>query len=97
MYIADMLWYVRNTRLCCFKISYISEKKTCGRNKLLASLCTYEYICCKGRYHGFSFCILCYLCITIYVLFIFYVTLPPGIGPIAVDNKYNNNNNNNIC
>jgi hypothetical protein len=29
------------------------------------------------------------LCITIYILFIFYVTLPPGIGPIAVGNKYN--------
>jgi hypothetical protein len=29
-----------------------------------------------------------YLCITIYVLLIVYITLPPGIGPIAVGNKY---------
>jgi hypothetical protein len=34
------------------------------------------------------FCILYYLCITFYVLFIVCVTLPPNIGPIAVGNKY---------
>jgi hypothetical protein len=33
---------------------------------------------------------------TVYVLFIVYVTLPPGISPIAVGIN-NNNNNNNIC
>jgi hypothetical protein len=34
----------------------------------------------------------------VYVLFIVYVTLPPGISPIAVgiNNNNNNNNNNNI-
>jgi hypothetical protein len=26
--------------------------------------------------------------VTVYVLFIVYVTLPPGIGPIAAGNKY---------
>jgi hypothetical protein len=35
-----------------------------------------------------TFCILYYLRITVYVFFIVYVTLPPGIGPIAVGNKY---------
>jgi hypothetical protein len=39
------------------------------------------YYCC-------SFCILYYLCITVYVLFIFYVTLPSGIGKIADGNIY---------
>jgi hypothetical protein len=34
------------------------------------------------------FCILYYLCITVYVLFLVYVTLPPGIGTIAVGNIY---------
>jgi hypothetical protein len=32
--------------------------------------------------------ILYYLCNTIHILFIVYVTLPPGIGSIAVGNKY---------
>jgi hypothetical protein len=36
------------------------------------------------------------LCINVYVLFIVYVTLPPGISPIAVGIINNNNNNNNM-
>jgi hypothetical protein len=31
-----------------------------------------------------AFCILYYLCITVYVLFVVYVTLPRGISPIAI-------------
>jgi hypothetical protein len=41
-----------------------------------------------------NFCIQYYAFIyniTVYVLFIAYVTLAPGICPIAVRNKYNNN------
>jgi hypothetical protein len=45
---------------------------------LLTSLCI----------NVFAFCILHYLCITVYVLFIAYITPPPGINPIAVGNKY---------
>jgi hypothetical protein len=41
---------------------------------LLTFLCINVFAFC-------TFCILYYLCITVYV------TLPPGIGPIAVSNK----------
>jgi hypothetical protein len=48
----------------------------------------------------FAFCMFCiavmhsvfctvYVCITVYVPFIVYVILPPGISQIAVGNKYN--------
>jgi hypothetical protein len=37
-------------------------------------------------YYCYAFCILYYLRITVYVLFIVYVTLPPGISPNAVGN-----------
>jgi hypothetical protein len=33
------------------------------------------------------FLLLHYFCITVYVMFIVYVTLPPGVSPIAVGNK----------
>jgi hypothetical protein len=48
--------------------------------------------CCKMYilYYCYSFCILWYLCITVYALSVFYVTVPSGIGPIAVGNKYIN-------
>jgi hypothetical protein len=39
-------------------------------------------------YYCDAFCSLYYLCITVYVLFVVYVTLPPGISPIAVVNIY---------
>jgi hypothetical protein len=45
------------------------------------------YYCYFILYYCYSFCILYYLCITIYVLFIVYVTLPLGVGPIAIGNK----------
>jgi hypothetical protein len=39
-------------------------------------------------FYCYSFCILYYLYITVYVFFIVYVTPPPGMGPIAVGNIY---------
>jgi hypothetical protein len=50
-----------------------------------------ESIPLKFSRHEFNY----YLCVTVYVLFIFYVTLQPGIGPIAVCNKYKIHNSGN--
>jgi hypothetical protein len=51
-------------------------------------LLSYELMFSHSVYSVLLLCTLYYLRITVYVLFIVYVTLPPGIGPIAVGNKY---------
>jgi hypothetical protein len=48
---------------------------------LLTSLCINVFAFC-------TFCIMYYLCITVYLLVIVYVKLPPGISPIAIGNIY---------
>jgi hypothetical protein len=55
---------------------------TCGRFPSKVRTLTFL------RIKVFAFCILYYLCVAVYVLFIVCVTLPPGICPIAVGNKY---------